>query len=130
MNEAQAITLAEKHADCTFDAKRRQTYSFDSYGLAAMLTDYRAQVIAELAQQTGVMPPIIWDGFNWCDPELVKKAIAIMQAKLEQAQADAARLDFIETQQDFQWQTHQGQWRGGNGSMCRDMIDAAMKEQG
>jgi len=89
MNEAQAIALAEKHGakltwggDLVVDAKQ----------LAAMLTDHRAQVIADLAGKTGVMPEPFTHGGdeNTCDADEVREALATMQAKLEHLQ-DIAR---------------------------------------
>ena len=100
MNEAQAIALAIKHGlmpdsfgptvDTAHMRKKRAA-------IAAMLTDNRAQVIAELAAKTGVMPFACPAGDFQEDVRVitearVREALVIMQAKLEQAQAVAARL--------------------------------------
>lgn len=51
--------------------------------------------------------------------------IAALEAQLAEARKDAERLDWLETQQDVMWQTHDGQWHGGPGNDARDMVDKA-----
>ena len=92
MNEAQAIALAKKHTHSIVrlsDTEGTALLTFSQ--LTAMLTDHRAQVIEELAQQTGVVPassPIhdaVYDvviGHGYRGNE-VREALAIMQAKLD-----------------------------------------------
>ena len=87
MNEAQAVpqTYAGNEKIKTWDE---------------LMADHRAQVIEELAAKTGVMPEPFTHGGdeNTCDADEAREALAIMQAKLEQVQADAARLrDGLET---------------------------------
>ena len=86
MNEAQAIALNEKYelSECVELNKQIKFH----YRLASMLTDHRAQVIAELAAKARVMPQV-WrfeDGVKACYADDVERALAAMQAKLEQAQ--------------------------------------------
>ena len=99
MNEAQAVALAEKHG-ASINVTRLHCLTGDAIvqypeELAAMLTDHRAQVIEELAQQTGVMPassPIhdaVYDvviGHGYRGNE-VREALAIMQARVEKLES-------------------------------------------
>jgi len=115
MNEAQAVpqTYAGNEKIKTWDE---------------LMADHRAQVIAELAAKTGVMPEPFTHGGdeNTCDADEAREALAIMQAKLEQAQADAARMrDALEEVLAYCTES-------GHDWMC--MVDArsalaAMKEQ-
>jgi len=88
----QAETLANKHSvgsggNCTVD-------------LPALLTDFRQQVIADLARESEVMPQIQEVGTrHWSEliyiPDEVRESIASLQAKLEQSEARRLELEGI-----------------------------------
>jgi hypothetical protein len=109
MNEAQAISLARKHGGETGTDNGLVYIDIYPDELAAMLTDNRAQVIEELAAKTGMgdVMQLVTAYANervlavhgratrenvFAADDAVREALAVMQAKLEQAQADAARL--------------------------------------
>ena len=140
MNEAQAVALAEKHGAISGVKKLHCTQGnaivIYPDELAAMLTDHRAQVIEELAQRTGVMPEPFTHGGdeNTCDADEAREALATMQAKLEQAQADAARhfnnlRNATNILRGFIVQETSVQTASAAANALQDYIDAAMKEQ-
>lgn len=60
--------------------------------VCTLLTDYRQQVIAELAQRSGKMP-VSWGGM--CEAADSREAIASLQAKLQEQEAEIKNLHTV-----------------------------------
>jgi len=74
-----------------------------------------------------------WDGWTACMDDAAALPVQGAQppsttgGDAGEETSDTKRMDWLEEQQDVTWQTDQGQWHSGPGSMVRELIDAAMK---
>lgn len=102
MTEQQAAALAEKHGFAKTVSGGYYCGQLDE--LAAMLTDHDQQVIDRLVREAGVMPELTRQSFtvpdgvhtfniDYYSEGQISKAIAAMQAKLDQAESRMAELE-------------------------------------
>lgn len=87
MTKQQAVALADE-----IKTAKELGRIFSPERVEAMLNDHRQQIIAELAQQTGAMPPEV-ENVNFvkvCNAQKVREALAAMQARVEQLEAEMA----------------------------------------
>jgi hypothetical protein len=96
----KAVALAEKHGARVkgFEEGLAWDYfEFSEKQLTAMLADHRQQIIEELAQGSGVMPVVmcvagdLQDDVPVITETRVREAIASLEAKLEQRDAEIQR---------------------------------------
>ncbi len=86
LNDDCWISLAERHVNSDWNCDKPDGFL---KAVIALALDYRQQVIADLARESGVMPEV-YDtdsGDLFCDVDEVREAIATLQAKLEQSEA-------------------------------------------
>lgn len=95
----QARELAE-----TYGVTKKETFLISVELFPALLTDFRQQVIADLARGSGAVP-IPWHTFDGevCNAQDARESIASLQAKLEQSEARAQKIREAVDDAAYEW---------------------------
>lgn len=93
----QAVELADKHHNKRPPRPKEICWNITESEICDLLTDFRQQVIADLARESGAMPVVCAAGdfqedVSVCTERSAREVIASLQAKLEQERQDNAAL--------------------------------------